>query len=224
MFMGLKKQMLTCRFPQEVLLLTTQHLEELTKLTTNPDAISCISDAKERFMTRYYELSATELLQLRGQVLAFAQSRNVRVSLFLENETQTKDGNLVVVPPMHGGYLVSKPGTIKWTAKKLKESSQIPKYTQFIEEFEVKWERVSSKLGENIYALEKTKKSTTSPSTVTSSAAVRPKNVKNSLCLSSHPNFIENTSPFVLKFALFVSVGSSFNFDRARLLKRKSGN
>lgn len=171
--------MLTCRFPQEILLLTTQHLEQLTKLTNNSDAINCISDTKERFMSEYYGLSATELMLLRGQVLTFAQSRNVRVSLFLENETQTKDGNLVVAPPRHGGFMVTKPGTVKWANKKQNETYQIPKYTQFIEEFERKWERIASNLGDNIYAYEKGKKPNAQTASTVTSSTIRPKNVRN---------------------------------------------
>jgi len=95
--MGLKHQIMTCKFPNEILNITLMHIETIEDFVReSPSAIKQLRLAKDMSLNRYEKFTTSEFMQLRQKLLTFVQNNKIKVSLFLQDGIQNTDGSLVI--------------------------------------------------------------------------------------------------------------------------------
>lgn len=113
--MTVKYQLLTLRHPWELVELTLNHLEELTRVA--PAAVhATIDDARSRFVHLASSLSRGQLAAIRRDLLNFCADRHVKVSLFLEQNSQRANGTFFLPPDrfLSPDPNVEAPGPIRY--------------------------------------------------------------------------------------------------------------
>ena len=112
MLMGVKRQVLCIRYPEELLHVTAIHLETVRALIPDyPEAQLLVSCAAR--VTQIYESqSVLTFFEIRQELLRFFQDRHVKVSLFLQDEVQLEDGVLVISVAGEGPPGTLVPGSI----------------------------------------------------------------------------------------------------------------
>lgn len=99
MTMSFKQQFLRAAGPGDLLTCTLNHLEALRAMVPNTaTALARLDAVSTMFLATFGTLRAGELLAARQQVARFLQDRRVKVSLFLQNNTQNSDGTLRLDP------------------------------------------------------------------------------------------------------------------------------
>lgn len=115
MAMGVKLQLLASPDPPSLLKISQTHLSGMRDIATGDDGlVALLADATRRCMEIYSRMSLGELYNLKQNLLRFFQDRDVKVSLFLEENTQRADG-VIVLPlagPVPRGHEV--PGTVRY--------------------------------------------------------------------------------------------------------------
>merc|ERR1711871_1836419 len=78
------------------------HLESLKSIVGNsaPELLALLEDCCRMMRSTYQNMPPAELNNLRQTLCSFFQDRRVKVSLFLQDQTQNPDGSIVV--PNHG--------------------------------------------------------------------------------------------------------------------------
>jgi hypothetical protein len=89
MTMGFKQQFVRCSQAADLLHVTLNHIEQLRAMVANTaPALELLAAVSASFLRTFGTLRAGELLAVRQQVGRFLQDRRVKVSLFLQNNTQ----------------------------------------------------------------------------------------------------------------------------------------
>ena len=89
MTMGFKQQFVRCSQAADLLHVTLNHIEQLRAMVANTvPALELLDAVGASFLCTFGTLRAGELLAVRQQVGRFLQDRRVKVSLFLQNNTQ----------------------------------------------------------------------------------------------------------------------------------------
>jgi len=184
MAMGVKLQLLASPDPPSLLVITQTHLSGMRDIAMGDDGlVALLADATRRCSEIYARMCLGELYGLKQILLRFFQDRDVKVSLFLEENTQRADG-VIVLPlagPVPRGYEV--PGTVRYfdpvTGKVIggtqKISGDFPSIflpSLPISEGPVDASSTPIKLGANLYLKER-KKDIASPSTVAVAQAIQ---------------------------------------------------
>jgi hypothetical protein len=183
MAMGVKLQLLASPDPPSLLVITQTHLNGMRDIAMGDDGlVALLADATRRCSEIYARMCLGELYSLKQHLLRFFQDRDVKVSLFLEENTQRADG-VIVLPlagPVPRGYEV--PGTVRYfdnvTGKVIsgtqKISGDFPSIflpALPISEGPVDASSTPTKLGANLYLKERKKDITSTPNTTVASSA-----------------------------------------------------
>lgn len=126
MTMGIKQQIMTTSHPRQLLAITLNHLDALQGMVVSPVVSGLLSDAQDRMVDMYRQMSTAELYRHKHALLTFFQGKRVKVSLFLQGGMQHLDGSLVLhragpVPP--GG---TPPGSVTYFARDGSRAEQTP--------------------------------------------------------------------------------------------------
>jgi len=116
MTMGFKSQILWCSCPEEITQINQNHVKAIyNMIPDNAQLIQLVSAYEELMIDFYNNLTTAKFQQLREELLYFFQDRKVKISLFLQEETQGPDGTIYLKNrgqlPLHN----QSPGMITYT-------------------------------------------------------------------------------------------------------------
>jgi len=118
MLMTLKLQILRTRYPEEIYQITLNHffgvIEIMQTIDSNDSGlIEIIENAKNNFINIYDKLCPYDYIILKSVILRFLQGKNVKVSIFIQENLQ--DTNSILYLPMNeiSPPFVGKLGVIK---------------------------------------------------------------------------------------------------------------
>jgi len=104
MCMGLKHQTISCREPHELLAITLNHLDAVSKIASRHGLSKNIKDliesCRERFLCLYSIKTFGEMWTIRQAILQSLQCKIIKVSLLLSHRMQNNDGFIVL--PING--------------------------------------------------------------------------------------------------------------------------
>lgn len=112
MVMGVKRQALCVRYPEELLHVTAIHLETVRALISEAPEAQMLIGCGARVTQVYESMSVQTFFEIRQELLRFFQDRHVKVSLFLQDAVQLEDGVLVVSVTGEGPPGTLIPGSI----------------------------------------------------------------------------------------------------------------
>ncbi|KTG38951.1 hypothetical protein cypCar_00013990 [Cyprinus carpio] len=122
MAMAFKYQIVLCPRPQDLLLITFNHMDTIKELVKdNPSLVNQINEAQRQLIEVYTPLSDGEFQLLRHTLLVLFQDMQIRVSIFLKEKIQNPNGHFVLQTsgPVPCGFEV--PGLIRWFNAKGRE-------------------------------------------------------------------------------------------------------
>ena len=138
MLMTLKLQILRTRYPEEIYQVTLNHficVMEIMKMIDPNDnlLINLVADSMDNFLNIYGKLTPYDYIILKSVILRFLQGKNVKVSIFIQENLQ--DSNSVIYLPMNevSPPFVEKVGTVKNRIKDTQEYSEL-KLSKFYSE------------------------------------------------------------------------------------------
>mmetsp|Transcript_55144 Transcript_55144/g.124150 ORF Transcript_55144/g.124150 Transcript_55144/m.124150 type:complete len:379 (-) Transcript_55144:93-1229(-) len=117
MAMGFKYQIISCPAPQEMIDITSNHLDVLKRLVgSTPQVAELLDECVRQMQVAYGAMSLWDFNAMRQSLCTFFQDRKVKVSLFLHDQTQNSDGSIVV--PSSGTLPIGAftPGTVRYFA------------------------------------------------------------------------------------------------------------
>lgn len=121
---GIKKQMLTMVNMQGIYHMTMNHLTTIGKIVKDKSLFTNIANEFEKLfnnMTNY------DYYMIRCFILNSLNPKNVKVSFYLQDNSQSNDGNLIVSPPDVSGYCIDKIGT-RFDGEKKVENTGLHKF------------------------------------------------------------------------------------------------
>ena len=118
MLMTFKFQIVRTRYPEEIYKITLNHLESMKEILItldmkgNKTIIETLDNVIRDFKSEYGRLLSYDFIMLKSTLLRFLQGKNIKVSIFLDNNLQ--GSNRVLYLPMEekAPPLVGKPGVI----------------------------------------------------------------------------------------------------------------
>ncbi|GMH94610.1 hypothetical protein TL16_g12955 [Triparma laevis f. inornata] len=113
MTMGVKHQFLKCNNPQQFLQCTYNHLSSIRSICEGSDCAKLVENTMVLLHRNYASMSTGNWCLLKQQISMFFQGRKVKVSLFLQSNTQAMDGTLSVDTTGRVGKGTDVPGTIR---------------------------------------------------------------------------------------------------------------
>ena len=126
MLMTLKLQILRTRYPEEIYQITLNHffgVIEIMKIIDSSDTglIDIINNTMNNFMNIYGKLGPYDYIILKSVILRFLQGKNVKVSIFIQENLQ--DTNSILYLPMNeiSPPFVGKIGIVKNILKEKEE-------------------------------------------------------------------------------------------------------
>ena len=105
---GIKRQMLAMVNMQGIYHMTINHLTTVGKLVKDKNLFTNID---EEFQKLFNQMSNYDYYMIRCFILNSLNPKNVKVSFYLSDKSQSSDGNITVTPPDCSGYCVDKVGT-----------------------------------------------------------------------------------------------------------------
>lgn len=130
MTMSLKSQIMRVKLPQQILIVTLNHLESVLAMTSDPNATSLVAMAITKSLELYTTISDGRWLRIKKEMLNFFQNKKIKVAQFLSTHMQTFDGDLILGQPKLLPHGTEYPGKIMWI-----ESDQVIKVTSFHYEY-----------------------------------------------------------------------------------------
>jgi len=168
MTMGFKHQIVTCTHPRELIEVTLNHLESIrASVESNAQTVELVDGAIAQVVKLCSEISNSEFAQIRQSLAKFFQVKRIKVSLFLQDGIQSADGTIVIPKggPLVNDETVEAPGTIRY----YDDSGAVSSTETFSyaladcvgarltgDPFDKNTR--DSKLGKNIYTVDRTKK------------------------------------------------------------------
>jgi len=161
MSMGFKYQCMACVSPRDYIQLTCNHLEELEQIVNQPIVSVLIGKALQQTISLYSKMSMGELRDLKETLFRFFQDRNIKVSLFLQENLQKDDGSFVMGWTGHVAENCEIPGIVRYfsndgshveTTTMIKLANQIGTMAASRKDPLNRKER-PCKLGKNVYAV-----------------------------------------------------------------------
>eukprot|EP01006_Ploeotia_vitrea_P005535 TRINITY_DN11794_c0_g1_i1.p1 TRINITY_DN11794_c0_g1~~TRINITY_DN11794_c0_g1_i1.p1 ORF type:complete len:377 (-),score=50.37 TRINITY_DN11794_c0_g1_i1:141-1271(-) len=184
MTMGFKYQLLSCQHPRELVAITLNHLEAIRdSVSASEQTVAQLNAAIEEFVKLCKELSTAEFAQIHEVLLNFFQNKKIKVSLFLQDGIQNSDGTISLKPagPIPNDVTVAPPGTIKYFDGETVSSTENFQYPLADKVGERQQGDVydpksrDSKLGQNLYTLDRSKKKEAAKAAKTASSAASTK-------------------------------------------------
>ena len=163
MLMTLKLQILRSRYPEEIYQITLNHylgILEILNSIENDDRslIERIEEEMENFKKNYSKLSPYDYIILKSVILRFLQGKNVKVSIFIQDNLQ--DSNSIIYLPMkeESPPLVGKLGVVKNYSNGNEDYFEL-KLNNFYMENKNKnrMNNFNTELGKNMFGAEKLK-------------------------------------------------------------------
>lgn len=97
MTMGFKFQFLRCSSGEEIVEVALNHVDAVKKIVTgNQELWDIVTDCEKLIHEHYGCMKMADYRSLRLEIANFLQDRKVKISLFLQDETQNMDGSIVV--------------------------------------------------------------------------------------------------------------------------------
>jgi len=112
MVMGVKRQTLCVRYPEELLHVIAIHLETVRTLISEAPETQLLIACGTRVSQIYESMPVQTFFEIRQELLRFFQDRHVKVSLFLQDAVQLEDGVLVISVTGEGPPGTLVPGSI----------------------------------------------------------------------------------------------------------------
>lgn len=158
MTMAFKYQVSLSMRPNDVLLVTLNHMDAIRDFIKDSGPISQQVDFVYRLLLQHYaSLTPGEFMLIRQTLLNFFQDMHIRVSIFLKDKVQNSNGRFVLPTSGPTPFGTEVPGTIRLfntAGKEVKKATFNPtaKYTMSTKEgsFDKRGDRVT-KLGTNMY-------------------------------------------------------------------------
>ena len=104
-------QILNLTYPEELLKLCLNHIQELSLLTSSKECLACLNSTNEKLVKNYANLSSAVFGRIRQALLRFFQNRLVKVTMFIHGGLQLADGTLKI-PVMEGMPMSDCPGRV----------------------------------------------------------------------------------------------------------------
>lgn len=151
--MGFKYQTHNCASPHQILHVTLNHLEAL-KLIVGSDSVGTnVRNAIDSVVNIYTSFTNSQMMTLNQTLMSFFQGKKTKVSLFLQRNLQTMDGNLVLSNAGSLPYGTEKPGVAKYFEDGVivkEKHFNMDGFIESVENFEIF--DVNSSLGYNMYS------------------------------------------------------------------------
>jgi hypothetical protein len=96
MLMGVKMQILNLAYPEQLLKLTLNHIQELSTLTTAKECLALLNCTSEKLVKIYSNLSSAVFNRIKQALLRFFQNRLVKVTMFIHTGLQLPDGTMKI--------------------------------------------------------------------------------------------------------------------------------
>ena len=110
--MGLKYQLVTCREPEEILTVTLFHLATLKSYLTDPKVMSMIDAVEAELRVTYAGFPKAGWHALRQTLFRFLADKQIKVSLFLQENLQNDDGRVKLPAPIVSARALGPVGTV----------------------------------------------------------------------------------------------------------------
>lgn len=160
MAMAVKYQVLLCKQPEDVILVTLNHLDAIREfVSSSEEHVAMVNSAARTFTDFYSRLTPAQFLLLRSTLLNIFQDTHKRVSIFLKHSAQLPNGRFVIPTGGTVPHGFDVPGTIKYyhgVTTEVEHFSPLHSYdpAEATGSWEVEGKRGTT-LGQNIYAAEK---------------------------------------------------------------------
>jgi len=122
MVMGVKYQIMSCKFPEEIMQVTCTHLKGLSLLIPGAAENSTIKSIEDQLLKKFEKYTNYEFERVRQTLLKFLQGRHVKVSLFIQEGMQNLSGGLIFPKPTCQPPFIKKPGTIEYFLARAKKN------------------------------------------------------------------------------------------------------
>lgn len=163
MLMTLKLQVLRSRYPEEIYQITLNHylgiIEILSSIETDDRSlINRVQEEMLNFKQTYSKLSSYDYIILKSVILRFLQGKNVKVSIFIQDDLQ--DNNSIIYLPMNeiSPPFVGKLGVVKDYSNNSEDSFELKLNDYFRENNNNnRMDNFDVELGKNMYGSEKLK-------------------------------------------------------------------
>ncbi|KAI6651701.1 Protein OSCP1 [Oopsacas minuta] len=114
MVMAFKYQLLHCREPRDILLVTYNHLDAMyTWCIGSKEHEQLLETTKLKILQTYGNLNTSKLQAVRLSLLTFLQDVHIRVSIFLRDHVQLPSGRFILLPEGEIVQPYDIPGVIK---------------------------------------------------------------------------------------------------------------
>ncbi|ESN93602.1 hypothetical protein HELRODRAFT_180692 [Helobdella robusta] len=115
MVMSVKYQMVVCKRPQDILLVTLNHLDEVRSIGPRNDVVldQIFNTVYEQLRIHYSRMSVSSFMLIRSSLLLFFKDSKIRVSLFLKEKLQHNSGAFILNVSGELPIDYPIPGTIK---------------------------------------------------------------------------------------------------------------
>lgn len=114
---AIKKQILTSANMHGLYHITTNHLATVSKIIKDKSILAKVTKDFENIFVGL--MSNYDYYIMRCKILNSQNPKNVKVSFYLADKTQSNDGNIVVQPPETAGFSIVKLGTVYDTFTKI---------------------------------------------------------------------------------------------------------
>ncbi len=184
MTMGCKFQMISCKYPLELLELTLNHLDAVKEAVKGTPSEQFLQGATDQLVRLCGSFTSGVLADIRHMLLNFYQDRRVKVSLFLSDGLQNPDGTFVLG---RGGEVTRDPPVQQVGVIRYFDANQIAQEERFAHP-DAQLVRPASKvlnaleptqrltqLGKNLYMSERKKTDASSASPKAAAPAPAPK-------------------------------------------------
>ena len=159
MLMTLKLQILRSKYPEEIYQITLNHFNgilDILNLIENDDKslIDRIQEEILHFKQNYSKLSAYDYIILKSVILRFLQGKNVKVSIFIQDNLQ--DSNSIIYLPMNeeSPPFVGKLGEVNNYHNGKKDFFELKLNESYKEnENKNRMDNFSTELGKNMFAI-----------------------------------------------------------------------
>jgi len=112
MLMGLKYQIVSCTFPEEIYQVTINHLNTVAGIVKGSASETLVTDTINLLQSTTATFGSYDYIVVRQSLLKFFQGKHIKVSLFIQDSIQSLDGTLFIDFGGYGPPFGEKPGNV----------------------------------------------------------------------------------------------------------------